>query len=81
MVIGEPWLALSQWSRSFILMWQPAPDVCRTLLAQPGFSGHIIGLDSSRPMLARAHPTPLTGSRLSWQSATCLLLLCRCLMR
>ena len=42
----------------------------RTLLAQPNFAGHIIGLDSSRAMLAQAALNATDRLTLIWQNAT-----------
>lgn len=44
----------------------------RTLLAQPSFAGHIIGLDSSRAMLAQAALSASDRLTLIWQTASCL---------
>jgi len=41
----------------------------RTLLAQPSFAGHIIGLDSSRAMLAQAALSAPDRLTLIWQNA------------
>jgi len=41
----------------------------RTLLAQPNFAGHIIGLDSSRAMLAQSAPNASNRLTLIWQDA------------
>src|SRR5512136_1595319 len=41
----------------------------RTLLAQPNVAGHIIGLDSSRAMLAQAALNAPDGLTLIWQNA------------
>jgi ubiquinone/menaquinone biosynthesis C-methylase UbiE len=70
--IGEPLaLALSQWYAPLVLdVATGTGRLPRTLLAQPGFSGHIIGLDSSRAMLARAAPNAVDRLTLVWQSAT-----------
>jgi ubiquinone/menaquinone biosynthesis C-methylase UbiE len=44
----------------------------RTLLAQPNFAGHIMGLDSSRAMLAQAALNAPDRLTLIWQNATSL---------
>ena len=70
--IGEPLaLALSLLHSPLVLdVATGTGRLPRTLLAQPNFAGHIIGLDSSRAMLVQA--TLNTSDRLTliWQNAT-----------
>jgi SAM-dependent methyltransferase len=72
--VGEPLAqALSQWHTPLVLdVATGTGRLPRTLLAQPGFYGHIMGLDSSRTMLAQAASNACDRLTLVWQDATCL---------